>query len=55
MLTWALCFLVLALITAGLGLWGLTETAAQFAKVFFALFLALFLFSLVFGQRLAMR
>jgi len=50
MLTWALIFLVVALIAGALGFWGVASTAAGFAKILFVVFLVLFLGSLVLGM-----
>lgn len=47
MLSWALTFLVVALIAAALGFGGIAGTAAGIAKVLFFVFLVLFLISLV--------
>ncbi|MCC6471037.1 MAG: DUF1328 domain-containing protein [Alphaproteobacteria bacterium] len=47
MLTWALIFLVVAMVAGAFGFWGLASTAAGFAKVLFVVFLVLFLGSLV--------
>jgi uncharacterized membrane protein YtjA (UPF0391 family) len=47
MLSWALTFLVIALIAAALG-WGtLAGTAANIAQILFVVFLVLFLISLI--------
>lgn len=52
MLTWAFCFLAIALIAAGgVGIWGPAVSPVQIAKGLFVLFLFLFLFALIFGQR----
>jgi len=52
MLTWALIFLVVALIAGGLGFWGVASTATSFAKILFVVFLVLVLFlgSLLFNM-----
>jgi uncharacterized membrane protein YtjA (UPF0391 family) len=47
MLTWALIFLIVALIAGAFGFWGVASTATSFAKILFIVFLALFLGSLV--------
>ncbi len=47
MLSWALTFLVLALIAALFGFGGIAAGAASFAKVLFFLFLVLFVVSLI--------
>jgi len=49
MLTWALTFLVVALLAAILGFTGIALAAAGVAKILFYLFLALFLISLIGG------
>jgi len=47
MLSWALTFLVIALIAAVLGFGGITGQAAGIAQVLFFVFLVLFLISLI--------
>jgi uncharacterized membrane protein YtjA (UPF0391 family) len=47
MLSWALTFLVIALIAAALGFGGLAGTASSIAQVLFFVFLVLFLISLI--------
>jgi uncharacterized membrane protein YtjA (UPF0391 family) len=51
MLSWSITFLVVALIAALLGFSGLAGMAAGFAKVLFAIFLVLFVVSLLFGRK----
>lgn len=51
MLSWALLFLVVALIAALFGFRGVAGTATGIAKVLFYLFIILFVFSLIFGGR----
>ena len=51
MLRWALVFLLVALVAAFFGFWGLEGTAMWIAKVLFFLFLVLFIVSLVLGRR----
>jgi uncharacterized membrane protein YtjA (UPF0391 family) len=51
MLGWAVTFLVIALVAAVLGFSGIAGTAVGLAKILFAVFLILFLVSLVFGRR----
>jgi uncharacterized membrane protein YtjA (UPF0391 family) len=51
MLSWSITFLVIALIAAVLGFAGLAGMAAGFAKVLFAVFLVLFVISLLFGRK----
>jgi len=50
MLSWALTFLVIALIAGVLGFGVVAGTAAQIAQVLFFLFLILFVVSLIFGR-----
>jgi len=50
MLSWALTFLVIALIAGVLGFGVVAGTAASIAKVLFLLFLVLFVVSLVLGR-----
>lgn len=47
MLSWTITFLVIAFIAAILGFTTLAGTAALFAKIFFFLFLVLFVLSLI--------
>lgn len=51
MLSWALTFLVIALIAGVLGFGGIAGTAAGIAKILFFVFLVLFVISLLFGRR----
>ncbi len=51
MLSWALVFLVIALIAGLFGFGIVVSAAAGFAKVLFFLFLVLFLVSLILGRR----
>jgi uncharacterized membrane protein YtjA (UPF0391 family) len=51
MLSWTITFLIIALIAAMLGFSGIAGTAVGLAKILFAVFLILFLVSLVFGRR----
>ena len=51
MLSWALTFLVIALIAALLGFGVIAGTAAEIAKILFVVFLVLFVISLVSGRR----
>jgi uncharacterized membrane protein YtjA (UPF0391 family) len=51
MLSWALFFLVVALIAAAFGFGGIAGTAAWFAQVLFFVFLVLFAVSMIFGWR----
>jgi uncharacterized membrane protein YtjA (UPF0391 family) len=50
MLSWAITFLVIAIMAAVLGFGGIIGTAAGIAKVLFFVFLALFVVSLFFGR-----
>lgn len=49
MLYWTLIFLVVALVAGLFGFGGIASASAGIAKVLFAVFLVLFLVSLVFG------
>ena len=49
MLSWALAFLVIALISAALGFGGLAGAASSVAQILFFVFLVLFVISLVAG------
>ncbi len=49
MLNWALVFFIVALLAAIFGFSGIAVSAAGIAKIFFYLFLVLFLISLVMG------
>jgi uncharacterized membrane protein YtjA (UPF0391 family) len=51
MLSWALTFLVIALIAAALGFGGVAGTSAGIAKILFFVFLIMFIVSLIFGRR----
>jgi uncharacterized membrane protein YtjA (UPF0391 family) len=51
MLRWALLFLVVALVAGALGLFRVEWLAAEIAWVLFAVFLVLFVVSLVLGRR----
>jgi uncharacterized membrane protein YtjA (UPF0391 family) len=51
MLSWALTFLIVALIAAFFGFVGVAGTAAYIAKILFFVFLVLFVVSLIFGRR----
>lgn len=50
MLSWALTFLVIALIAGVLGFGVVAGTAASIAKILFVVFLVLFLIGLVMGR-----
>ena len=49
MLSWALTFLVVAIIAALFGFGGIASTASGIAQVLFVIFLALFLVSMLVG------
>jgi uncharacterized membrane protein YtjA (UPF0391 family) len=49
MLSWAVTFLIIALIAAVLGFGGIAGTAIEIAKILFFVFLLLFVISAVFG------
>ena len=51
MLRWALIFLIIALIAAALGFYGLEGVAMQAARLLFFVFLILFVVSLLMGRR----
>ena len=51
MLSWAITFLLIALIAAVLGFSSIAGTAVGFAKIIFAVFLVLFVVALVMGRR----
>jgi uncharacterized membrane protein YtjA (UPF0391 family) len=51
MLNWSVTFFVIALIAAVLGFSGIATAAAGIAKIFFAIFLILFILSLFFGRK----
>ena len=51
MLNWSVTFFVIALIAAILGFTGIATAAAGIAKIFFAIFLVLFIVSLLVGRR----
>ncbi|MCG6156424.1 DUF1328 domain-containing protein [Rubinisphaera margarita] len=53
MLSWALTFLVIALIAAALGFGGVAGTSAGIAKILFVVFLVMFIASLLIGRRSA--
>ena len=47
LLGWAIVFLVVALIAAGLGYGGVAGTATQFAKILFFVFLVIFIVTML--------
>ncbi len=49
MLSWAVTFLIIALIAAVLGFGGIAGTAVEIAKILFFVFLLLFVISAVLG------
>ena len=51
MLSWAITFLVIALIAAALGFGGIAGTATGIAKILFVVFLVLFIVAAIFGRR----
>lgn len=51
MLSWALTFLIIALLAAALGFGGLAGTAAGIGKFLFVVFIILFVISLITGRR----
>ncbi|MFT6464428.1 MAG: uncharacterized membrane protein YtjA (UPF0391 family) [Halopseudomonas sp.] len=51
MLSWAVTFLIIAIIAAVLGFGGIAGTATGIAKILFLVFLVLFVVSLILGRR----
>ncbi len=51
MLRWSITFFVVAIIAAILGFGGIAGAAVGIAKIFFFVFLALFVISLIMGKR----
>lgn len=51
MLSWAITFLVLAIIAAALGMGGVAAISTQIAWILFVVFLVLFVVSLLVGRR----
>lgn len=51
MLSWAITFLIIALIAAVLGFGGIAGTAIGLAKILFFVFIVLFVISLIFHRR----
>ena len=51
MLSWAITFLVIALIAGILGFGGIMTTSVGIAKIIFFVFLIMFIVSLIFGRR----
>jgi len=51
MLSWSITFLIISLVAGLLGFFTIAGTAAWLAKVLFAVFLVLFLVSIVTGRR----
>jgi len=51
MISWAITFLIIALIAAVLGFGGIAGTAVGIAKILFFVFLVLFVISLLMGRR----
>ena len=51
MLSWAITFLIIALIAAVLGFGGLAGTTIGIAKIIFFVFIALFIVSFLMGRR----
>ncbi|MBH9311372.1 DUF1328 domain-containing protein [Pseudomonas aeruginosa] len=51
MLSWAITFLIIAIIAAVLGFGGIAGAATGIAKILFGLFLVLFVVSFFFGRR----
>lgn len=51
MLSWALLFLIVALVAGFFGFFGIAGAAIGFAKILFFVFLVLFAISLLLGRR----
>jgi len=51
MLSWAITFLIIAIIAAVLGFGGIAGTATGIAKILFVVFLVMFVASFFFGRR----
>jgi len=51
MLSWAITFLIIALVAAVLGFGGLSGTAATAAQICFGVFIILFIVSAITGRR----
>jgi uncharacterized membrane protein YtjA (UPF0391 family) len=51
MLSWAVTFLIIAIIAAVLGFGGIAGTATGIAKILFVVFLVMFVVSFIFGRR----
>jgi uncharacterized membrane protein YtjA (UPF0391 family) len=51
MFSWALTFLIVALIAGALGFTGVAGVMTTIAKTFFVIFIILFFASIVFGKR----
>ncbi|WMN59766.1 DUF1328 domain-containing protein [Pseudoalteromonas xiamenensis] len=51
MLSWAVTFLILALIAAAFGFGGIAGAAAGMAKILFFIFVVLTVISFIFGRR----
>jgi len=53
MLSWALLFLIVALVAGAFGFGLIASTAAGLAKILFFVFIVLFLIALITGRRIA--
>jgi len=53
MLSWAIMFLIVALIAAVFGFGGIAEGASSIAQILFFVFLVLFVVSLLMGRRVS--
>lgn len=51
MLSWAIAFLIIAIVAAALGFGGIAGTATGIAKILFVVFLVLFILSFILGRR----
>lgn len=52
MLRWAVTFLIIALVAAAFGFWGVEGLAMQIAWILFVVFLILFVVTLLTGRRI---
>ena len=51
MLSWAISFLIIALLAAVFGFWVLAGTAMEIARILFFVFIVLFVLSFLMGRR----
>lgn len=50
MLRWALIFLIISIVAGGFGFTGVANTSKKISKIFFFIFIALFILVLVFAK-----